>query len=93
MNLVPQSKGLTEFEKLHENLEKMSKRLEELEISLKERGRPSRGQPRGRGSRSYSRNPRQPSMQACWLCGEIGHFQRDCPLNLSGPAPAVGGWP
>jgi len=93
VNLIPQKKGPTEFEKLQENLEKMSKRLEELEISLKEKGRPSRAQSRGRGSRTYNRDYRQPTRQACWLCGEVGHFQRECPLNFSGPTPAVGGWP
>jgi len=60
VNLVPQRKGPSEFEKLHEKLEKMSKHLECMEISLKEKGHPDKVQSRGRGSCSYGRNPRQP---------------------------------
>ena len=97
INALPPQQGPTELEKLQETLEKMSKRLGELEISLKEKEKDSnynRSQPpRGRSGRRPGRNPRQPSSQACWLCGELGHFQRDCYLNYSGPARPVGGWP
>ena len=70
----------------------MPKHLEQLELGLREReiNRPDRIQPRDRGGRSYIRNPRQ-STQARWLCGEVGHFQCNCPLNFSGPAQVVGG--
>jgi len=30
--------------------------------------------------------------QCCWLCGEIGHLIRQCPLNYKWPAGRMGGW-
>lgn len=96
INVLPQTKGPTELKQLQETLEKVSKRLEELETNMKEREKSfsSRFQTgRSRGNRRPNRNPRQLSNQACWLCGELGHFQRDCHLNYGGPARPVGGWP
>ena len=93
INALPPQQGPTELDKLQETLEKMSKRLGELEISLKEKEKDSNYNksqpPRGRTGRRPGRNPRQPSSQACWLCGELGHFQRDYYLNYSGPARPV----
>ena len=80
VDLLPQRKGPGEFNKFYKNLEKMSKHLYRRAGNQSDRKRPpSRVQPRGRGSHSYGRNPRQTSMQACWLCGEIDHFQCGCP--------------
>jgi len=96
VNVLPSQKGPTELEKLQEALDKMSKRLEGLEASLKEKetNHPDRSQPtRGRGNWRPSRNSRQPWTQVCWLCGELGPFQCDCYLNYSRPAQPVGGWP
>ena len=92
VNLLPQKEGPTEIEKLQEALDKMSKRLEELEVTLKEESSHSgRFQPtRSRGYGRRSRNPKQPLTQTCWLCGEQGHFQRNCHLNY-GPAQPVEG--
>ena len=93
--MLPQKEHSTELVRMQETLEKVSKRLEELEISLKKKESDhfNRFQPRSRGNRRPNRNPRQHLTQACWLCGELGHFQRDCHLNFSGPARPVGGWP
>ena len=102
VNVLPLKEQSTELEKLQETLEKMSKRLEELELSLnrKENSCFSGFQPtrirreeRGGSNQRSNRNHRQPLTQACWLCGELGHFQRNCHLNYSGPAQLVGGWP
>ena len=95
INTLTSQQGSAELEKLQETLEKMSKWLGELEISLREKEKDcncDKSQPpRGRSGRKLGRNPRQPSSQACWLCGELGHFQQDCYLNYSGPARLVGG--
>lgn len=96
VNLVPQKKEPTEFEKLQENLDRMSKHLEELEISLnkKDRNSPNRFRSsRSSGGRSYGRNSRQPATQACWLCGEIGHFSMQLSFKLQWASPDGGGWP
>ena len=48
VNLVPQRKGPTEFEKLHENLE-MLKRLEKLGNQSERKGAPQQGSTQGKG--------------------------------------------
>ena len=61
INALPPQQGPTELEKLQETLEKLSKLLGELEISLKEKENDSnynRSQPpRGRSGRRPGRNP------------------------------------
>ena len=89
INVVTQKQGPTELQKLQETLDKVSKRLETLELNLskKEDNAPSRG------NRRSGRQTQQNFRQACWHCGEIGHFQRNCPLNYNGPVQPVGSWP
>ena len=89
INVVTQKQGPMELQKLQETLDRVSTRLEALELRLskKEDNVPSRGDRRPR------RQTRQNFRQTCWQCGEMGHFQRNCPLNYNGPARPVGSWP
>ena len=86
--------------KLQESLDQIIKRLDTLEAVQKQPAvqptqqytRPRRDQP----YRDRSRQRKQPSYdfeQRCWVCGELGHLKRNCPLNYNGPARPVGGWP
>lgn len=86
--------------KLQESLDQIIKRLESLEAVQKQPpvqppqqyARSRRNQP----NRDRFRQERQQGYdfeQRCWLCGELGHLKRNCPLNYSGPARPVGGWP
>ena len=89
-----------EIEQLKMMLERMSQRFETFEQQLKgldtgmatkvednmkrKVGSPSGGQYRG----NWKKNTR-----GCFLCGEEGHWKRECPLNFSKSARAVdGGW-
>ena len=82
IHVITQKQGPTELEKLQEILDRVSTRFGALELSLskKEDNIPSRGDRRPR------RQTQQNSRQTCWHCGEIRHFQRNCPLNYNGPA-------
>ena len=86
--------------KLQESLDQIVKRLETLEAVQKQppveaprqytrsrRDQPNRDRPRQRRQQHYDFELR------CWLCGELGHLKRNCPLNYSGPTRPVGGWP
>ena len=82
----------TDSQTLQSALEQMTKRLEALETKVTTVSKHSRYYPTQR-----ARTARQPRFNAadrvCWLCGEMGHLRRECPLNNQGPARPVGGWP
>jgi len=96
-------------DKFQESLDQIVKRLEALETTKKcqppsqqsfkfysdgpprnDRDR-NRGRGRGRG-RGFDKQ-RSDYEQCCWLCGEIGHLKRQCPLNYKWPARRMDGWP
>ena len=83
----------TDSQKLQSVLDQVTKRLEALE---------TRAQVAPKPTQQY--NPQQPcpvrqrprfnnADRVCWLCGEVGHIRRECPLNTTRPARTVGGWP
>jgi len=79
VNQKPPQQPSQQSDQLEIMMEKMTKRLEALETKLQ--------QPRV----SY-RQPKPPK-QVCWICGEPGHLQKDCPLNEERSTWKVGGWP
>ena len=81
----------TEAQKLQSVLEQVTKRLETLETKLEASSKSNQryNPQRLRSVRQQFRNPDR----VCWLCGEVGHIRRQCPLNENGPARTVGGWP
>ena len=90
-------------DKLQESLDQIVKQLEALETTQK--CQPSSqqsfkfysdgptGSGRGCGWGSHLDRQRGEYEQCCWLCGEIGHLKRQCPLNYKWPAGRMGGWP
>ena len=80
---------------LQQTLEQMTKRLESLETKLqsnRDSNSPRNFRRRGPSDRSQGRSQDRRRI-SCWSCGELGHLQRDCPLNYYGPAQPVMGWP
>ncbi|KAL5488633.1 hypothetical protein EMCRGX_G017606 [Ephydatia muelleri] len=87
-----------EIEQLKMMLERMSQRFETFEQQLKglDTGMATKGEdnmkrkvrsPSGRQYRGNCKN----NTRGCFLCGEEGHWKRECPLNSSKSAPAVDG--
>ena len=70
-------------------LGQMTKRLEALETKI-ETSKTSK-QVQYQQTR-LPRPPRPPRQRYCWICGDPGHLQRDCPLNENRPARKVEGW-
>ena len=68
-------------------LGQMTKRLEALETKIES----SKASQQLRYQQPRPHRP--PRQRYCWICGDPGHLQRDCPLNESRPARQVGGWP
>ena len=64
-------------------LQEILRTLNELQRSLRESGRS------GNSRRPPAAAGRQPA-GACWECGTVGHFRRNCPRtqNLSGNGPS-----
>jgi len=50
---------------------------------------PIAGPPMSPPPRPFYSGPQQRPQNVCWMCGEPGHFRRNCPLNYSRPTP----WP
>jgi len=76
--------------KLQDSLDEIVRRLEALEKVKQSSPRPQRystAQPQRRDRFGREANLR------CWMCGELGHLKRQCPLNYNGPVEPVGGWP
>jgi len=72
-------------------LEGVTKHLKALELKL-ESSKASQHEPPKAFQQVQYWQPRPPRQRYCWICGDSGHFQRDCPLNESRPA-RKGGWP
>ena len=82
--------------KLQESLDHILKRLESLEAVQKQPTQAQQQFARPRRGQDQSRQRRQQGYdfeQRCWICGELGHLKRNCPLNYKGPTRPVGGWP
>ena len=85
--------------KLQESLDQIVKRLEALETSQRQSSLPpaeysDRSHPSqlDRGQRQQGRQ-HEYTEPTCWLCGELGHIRRHCPLNSNRPVRRVGSWP
>jgi len=79
-----------ESKKLQSALDEVTKKLEALETKLESATRT----PRYYHPQSSRRRPPSTSeVRTCWLCGEVGHLRRQCPLNEKRPVRPVGGWP
>ena len=102
MNVIhhkPSTQESSGKNKLQESLDQIVRRLEALETIQKQPSLP----PAGYTDRPYRNQPIQGQRQqgrqrgyaepTCWLCGELGHIKRHCPLNFNRPARRVGGWP
>ena len=77
-----------ESKKLQSAIDQMTKKLEALETKLESATKsPRHSQP------TRCRPPRTGDVRTCWLCGEVGHLRRQCPLNENRPVRTVGGWP
>ena len=83
----------SDAQQLQSVLEQVTRRLEALETKL---------ETSSKSTRRYNPQQLRPARQqfrlngtdrVCWLCGEVGHIRRECPLNENGPARTVGGWP
>ena len=77
-------------QKIQTLMEAMTKRLEELETKLNSATKPPQRYPIQPERR---RPPSNDNIRTCWLCGEVGHVHRRCPLNDNRPARTVGRWP
>ena len=78
INVISQPKPMDHLKlvvQLQQTLEKRPKRLEALETRLQIDAARYPAQNRGHGNQGrYA----QRMEQACWKCGELGHYKRDC---------------
>ena len=83
-------------QKFQESLDKIIKRLDTLEAAQTQPQqsyvRQQHNQPRQHGRQQHN-SPGFVADKRCWLCGELGHLMRKCPLNYKGPVAPVGSWP
>ena len=86
-----QPQSLEGTQKLQDSLDQIVKRLESLEMHQQTISRPQRYYGAQRRQRRYRADGR--ADLKCWMCGELGHMKRQCPLNFNGPAGRVDGWP
>jgi len=93
INVVHQKQEVSrneEPQKLQLAIDQMTKKLEALETKLEAATKPQSyyaPQPTRR------RPPPNSYAKTCWLCGELGHLRRQCPLNDNRPVRPGGGWP
>ena len=79
-------------QKVQDSLDQIIRRLESLETAQTQ----AQMQLQRSLTRSQYRQRNPPSRDVdrrCWLCGELGHMKRSCPLNYKGPVAPVGSWP
>ena len=83
----------TDSQKLQSVLDQVTKRLEALETRVQAAPKPTQ-QYNPQQRRPVRQHPRfNNADRVCWLCGEVGHIRRECPLSTTRPARTVGGWP
>ena len=82
------------LEQLSQTMERMALQLEELEGQLREdRYKLSDASSNSTQKQAIYRGARARRHKLCFLCGQEGHFRRDCLLNDNVPARMVpGGW-
>ena len=89
--------GNTKLNRLEDTMQKMMERLETMESRLRDhaatrtRDDGATGTSRRAIGARSERRTRPRNNLRCFLCGEEGHFQRQCPLNFAEPARMVGG--
>ena len=79
-------------QKVQDSLDQIIQWLESLETAQTQ----AQMQLQQSHTRSQYRQSNPPSRdmdRRCWLCGELGHMKRSCPLNYKGPVAPVGSWP
>ena len=96
--------GEDQLRKLQETLDAMTQRMKALESALTAqatgttpRDTDTHGGSSGANRRTgaaYRGRGRNSRSRLCFLCGQEGHIQRNCPstLNYAGPARMAGGW-
>ena len=87
----PESQSFEGTQKLQDSLDQIVKHLESLEMHQQTILRQQRYYGAQRRQRHFRADGR--ANLKCWMCGELGHVKRQCPLNFIGPAGRVDGWP
>lgn len=88
--------GSSKLDKLEEAMRQMMERFETLESRIRECPAPTRTREASaagtqRAEPRSERRTRPRNGYRCFLCGEEGHFKRQCHLNFTEPARTVGG--